>query len=100
MTSCGESAGRHGDARRLACKVSWLETHATNDKWRSNGVVIGSSTGLHLPIREQDQKLTQELRGHYGYYGIIGTSSASRHFGRERDGSGDVGCLGDAGTVI
>ncbi|HKM80676.1 MAG TPA: group II intron reverse transcriptase/maturase [Candidatus Acidoferrum sp.] len=27
---------------------------------------------LHLPIREQHQKLTQKLRGHYGYYGIIG----------------------------
>lgn len=27
---------------------------------------------LHLPIQEQHQKLTQKLRGHYGYYGIIG----------------------------
>jgi RNA-directed DNA polymerase len=27
---------------------------------------------LHLSIREQHQKLTQKLRGHYGYYGIIG----------------------------
>ena len=27
---------------------------------------------LHLPIQEQHQKLTQTLRGHYGYYGIIG----------------------------
>jgi hypothetical protein len=27
---------------------------------------------LHLPIREQYQKLTEKLRGHYGYYGIIG----------------------------
>jgi RNA-directed DNA polymerase len=27
---------------------------------------------LHLPIREQHQKLTEKLRGHYGYYGIIG----------------------------
>ncbi len=27
---------------------------------------------LHLPIKEQHQKLTQKLRGHYGYYGIIG----------------------------
>jgi RNA-directed DNA polymerase len=29
---------------------------------------------LHLPIREQHQKLTQKLRGHYGYYGIIGNA--------------------------
>ena len=27
---------------------------------------------LHAPIKEQHQKLVQKLRGHYGYYGIIG----------------------------
>jgi RNA-directed DNA polymerase len=27
---------------------------------------------LHIPIKEQHQKLTEKLRGHYGYYGIIG----------------------------
>lgn len=27
---------------------------------------------LHLPLQEQHQKLTQKLRGHYGYYGITG----------------------------
>jgi RNA-directed DNA polymerase len=27
---------------------------------------------LHTPIKEQHQKLTEKLRGHYGYYGIIG----------------------------
>ncbi len=27
---------------------------------------------LHVPIMEQHQKLTEKLRGHYGYYGIIG----------------------------
>lgn len=27
---------------------------------------------LHLPIQEQHQKLTQKLRGHYGYDGITG----------------------------
>ena len=26
----------------------------------------------HRPIREQHQKLSQKLRGHYGYYGITG----------------------------
>ena len=30
------------------------------------------SKNLHAPIKEQHQKLTQKLRGHYGYYGIIG----------------------------
>jgi hypothetical protein len=24
---------------------------------------------LHAPIKEQHQKLTEKLRGHYGYYG-------------------------------
>ena len=33
---------------------------------------------LHLPIREQHQKLTEKLRGHYGYYGIIGNYSSLR----------------------
>jgi RNA-directed DNA polymerase len=27
---------------------------------------------LHRPVAEQHQKLTEKLRGHYGYYGIIG----------------------------
>jgi len=27
---------------------------------------------LHLPVKEQYQKLTEKLRGHYGYYGITG----------------------------
>jgi hypothetical protein len=27
---------------------------------------------LHLPIKEQHQKLTQKLQGHFGYYGITG----------------------------
>jgi RNA-directed DNA polymerase len=27
---------------------------------------------LHAPIKEQHQKLVQKLRGHFGYYGIIG----------------------------
>jgi RNA-directed DNA polymerase len=40
-------------------------------------------TNLHLPIREQHQKLTQKLRGHYGYYGIIGNYSSLQEF-RER----------------
>ncbi len=35
---------------------------------------------LHLPIGEQHQKLTQKLRGHYGYYGIIGNYSSLQSF--------------------
>ena len=35
---------------------------------------------LHLPIKEQHQKLTQKLRGHYGYYGIIGNFFSLQEF--------------------
>ena len=35
---------------------------------------------LHLPIVEQHQKLTQKLRGHYGYYGIIGNFASLQKF--------------------
>ena len=38
---------------------------------------------LHLPIKEQHQKLTQKLRGHYGYYGIIGNSPSLKDFREE-----------------
>ena len=59
---------------------------------------------LHLPIKEQHQKLTQKLRGHYGYYGITGNFSSLQDFReavrriwrrwlsrRRRDGRRDVG---------
>jgi RNA-directed DNA polymerase len=35
---------------------------------------------LHIPIKEQHQKLTQKLRGHYGYYGIIGNFPSLQEF--------------------
>ena len=34
----------------------------------------------HLPIAEQHQKLTEKLRGHYGYYGIIGNYFSLQQF--------------------
>ena len=55
---------------------------------------------LHAPIKEQHQKLVQKLRGHYGYYGIIGNFSSLQEFREEREGSGDASCLGDAETVM
>ena len=30
----------------------------------------------HLPLREQQQKLNQKLRGHYAYYGVTCNSAA------------------------
>jgi RNA-directed DNA polymerase len=38
---------------------------------------------LHLPIKEQHQKLTQKLRGHFGYYGIIGNFASLQEFREE-----------------
>jgi group II intron reverse transcriptase/maturase len=35
---------------------------------------------LHLPIEEQHHKLTQKLRGHYGYYGITGNFDSLHQF--------------------
>ena len=35
---------------------------------------------LHAPIKEQHQKLVQKLRGHYGYYGIIGNIYSLQEF--------------------
>jgi group II intron reverse transcriptase/maturase len=34
----------------------------------------------HQPIEDQHQKLSQKLRGHYGYYGIIGNISSLQNF--------------------
>lgn len=34
----------------------------------------------HLPIPEQQQKLNEKLRGHYGYYGVTGNSGALTRF--------------------
>jgi len=38
---------------------------------------------LHLSVREQYHKLTQKLRGHYGYYGIIGNYFSLLEFREE-----------------
>jgi RNA-directed DNA polymerase len=51
-------------ARALARVADWCRTHQ------------------HQPIKEQWRMLVQKLRGHYGYYGIIGNSWA---LGRFRD---------------
>ena len=33
----------------------------------------------HVPVKEQYQKLTEKLRGHYGYYGITGNFRSLRN---------------------
>ncbi len=37
----------------------------------------------HLPLAEQQHKLNQKLRGHYGYYGVTGNSDAMKRFHHE-----------------
>ncbi len=37
-------------------------------------------SNLHRPLAEQHQKLSQKLRGHYGYYGIIGNFASLKEF--------------------
>lgn len=37
----------------------------------------------HLPLREQQQALGAKLRGHYGYFGVIGNSAAIARFAHE-----------------
>ena len=34
----------------------------------------------HIPIREQQQKLNEKLRGHYAYYGVTGNGTALSRF--------------------
>lgn len=41
----------------------------------------------HDAVREQQRVLGQKLRGHYGYYGIIGNSEAIAHFFHEVKGA-------------
>ncbi len=50
----------------------------------------------HVPVKEQYQKLTEKLRGHYGYYGITGNFRSLRNCRGQRVGSGNVICLGVA----
>ena len=54
---------------------------------------------LHLPIEEQRRKLDQKLRGHYGYFGIIGTMPASNASWKGRGGSGADGFRDDVAAA-
>ena len=48
-----------------------------------------SRQNLHTSVREQHQKLTQKLRGHFGYYGIIGNFASLQRF---REGTRKIWC--------
>ena len=60
-------AGRPVVQRRTAKSRLQRTLHALSAWCRSN---------LHLPIEDRHRKLCQKLRGHYGYFGIIGNSAS------------------------
>ena len=49
-------------------------------KWALAALSEWCRKNMHLSIREQHHKLTQKLRGHFGYYGIIGNFSSLQRF--------------------
>ena len=60
-------AGQPVVQRRTARSRLQRTLHALSSWCRAN---------LHLPIEDQHRKLCQKLRGHYGYFGIIGNSAS------------------------
>jgi group II intron reverse transcriptase/maturase len=64
-------------------KGAWVikrKTAKSRLKRALNALSAWCAEHRHLPIREQHQKLSQKLRGHYGYYGIIGNFFGLRGF--------------------
>jgi RNA-directed DNA polymerase len=72
-------------------------THYWGRSWRGNWVVKRKTASsrfsralkkigdwmrrhFHLPLAQQQQTLSQKLRGHYGYYGLTGNASALQRF--------------------
>ena len=53
----------------------------------------------HLPIRDQWEKLTQKLQGHFAYYGITGNSEALERFRELSNGSGINGLIAEVGKA-
>jgi RNA-directed DNA polymerase len=43
-------------------------------------IAVWCRLNRHLPIREQYQALTQKLRGHYQYYGVIGNKGSLQRY--------------------
>jgi len=62
---------------------SWVVKRQTASKRLNRGlqaITDWCRRHLHLPIREQHQKLSEKLRGHCAYYGITGNSSSLSTF--------------------
>ncbi len=49
----------------------WFEQEV---KPRLRSIDSWCQANRHLPLREQQQKLNEKLRGHYAYYGVTATA--------------------------
>ena len=62
---------------------SWAVKRQTSSKRMNRGlqaITEWCRRHLHLPVREQHQKLSEKLRGHCAYYGITGNSRSLSQF--------------------
>ena len=67
----------------LSQRGRWVIKQRTSAKRLSRAVrsiAQWCRENLHLPIIEQQQMLSQKLRGHFAYYGITGNSTALSRF--------------------
>ena len=71
-----------------------LQAGGTGDQLRIKAV--GWVTTDYSNPRELPARLCLAMHSTTGITGLMETTRAFRNFGRERDGSGNVGCLGVA----
>jgi len=67
-------------------RETWVVKRRTSSKRMTRGlraITDWCRRHLHLPVREQHQKLSEKLRGHCAYYGITGNSSSLSAFRRQ-----------------
>ena len=57
-----------------------LKTAADRFSRAVRSIASWCQANRHLPLREQQRKLNEKLRGHYAYYGVTGNGSALSRF--------------------
>lgn len=65
-------------------KGQWvIQRRTAKGRFKRALMAIGQwcRTNRHRPLAEQQQKLSQKLRGHYAYYGLTGNGKALSRFG-------------------
>ena len=68
------------DRSRRGYWVVKLKTAADRFSRAVRSIDSWCQANRHLPLRAQQQKLNEKLRGHYAYYGVTGNSSALSRF--------------------